>query len=126
MPKRISIEIDGFKHQNPIPGASRVGNIMMSSVISGRGPGGMPETLEGQIANIFQHVRDMLEAAGGGPGNVVKMEFHTADQAAGRAALNVEWEKMFPDPASRPARHTAYTPGGGPALISCTFVAVLD
>ena len=126
MPKRTSIEIDGFKHANPIPGASRVGNIMMSSVISGRGPDGMPDSLEGEVANIFQHVRDMLKAAGGGPENVVKMDFYTADQAAGRAALNGEWEKMFPDPASRPARHTGYAPPGGPGQIRCTFVAVFD
>jgi enamine deaminase RidA (YjgF/YER057c/UK114 family) len=126
MPKRTSIEIEGFKHANPIPGASRVGNIMMSSVISGRGPAGMPDTLEGQIANIFQHVKDMVDAAGGSPANIVKMDFYTADQAAGRAALNGEWEKMFPDPASRPARHTIAAASDGPGQIRCTFVAVFD
>ena len=47
------------------------------------------------------------------------------DPATGRAALNGEWEKMFPDDNSRPARHTLPSPAGGPALVTCDFVAVL-
>jgi 2-iminobutanoate/2-iminopropanoate deaminase len=47
------------------------------------------------------------------------------DQAAGRAALNDEWVKMFPDPDARPARHTLHAAGDGPSLVTCDFVAVL-
>ena len=36
MAKRKSINYPGFKHENPIPNASRIGNILMSSIISGR------------------------------------------------------------------------------------------
>ena len=44
MAKRKSINYPGFKHENPIPNASLVGNILMSSIISGRDPdtGAMP------------------------------------------------------------------------------------
>ena len=38
MAKRKSINWPGFKHENPIPNASRIGNILMSSIMSGRDP----------------------------------------------------------------------------------------
>ncbi|MCA8927067.1 MAG: RidA family protein [Alphaproteobacteria bacterium] len=128
MPKRQSIEIPGFSHANPIPGASRIGNLMMSSVIGGRDPGAstMPPDLGGQIANVFTHIRSAMAAAGGSPDNILRITFYVRDAAEGRAALNGEWEKMFPDPESRPARHTIAVPGSGPGLVSCEFVAVLD
>ena len=64
MAKRRSIEIDGFKHSNPIPGASIVGNLMMSSIIAGRDPktGKLPDSLDGQLACLFGHVRAFVGA----------------------------------------------------------------
>jgi 2-iminobutanoate/2-iminopropanoate deaminase len=128
MPKRQSVNFPGFAHSNPIPNASRIGNLMMSSVISGADPGTRtyPPTLAGQVANIFTHIRAAIEAAGGSPDNIIKITFYVQDQAAGRAALNEEWEKMFPDPDSRPARHTLNSGGSGPSLVTCDFVAVLS
>ncbi len=89
MPKRQSVNFPGFSHQNPIPNASRIGNLMMSSVISGVDPGtrNYPGTLAGQVANIFTHIRRAVEAAGGTPDNIIKVTFYVRDQAAGRAAL---------------------------------------
>ncbi len=123
MARRQSIEIPGFSHANPIPGASRIGNIVMSSVISGRDPetGETPDDMGQQIANIFAHIRSAIAAAGGTPEDIIKITFWVPDPATGRAALNGEWEKMFPDAASRPARHTL----AGAARVSCDFVAVL-
>ena len=43
MAKRKSINYPGFKHENPIPNASRIGNILMSSIISGRDPEDQPD-----------------------------------------------------------------------------------
>ena len=127
MPKRPSVNFPGFSHSNPIPNASRIGNLMMSSVISGVDPGtrNYPGTLAGQVANIFTHIRRAVEAAGGTPDNIVKITFYAQDQGASRAALNEEWVKMFPDPDARPARHTLASGGSGPSLITCDFVAVL-
>jgi hypothetical protein len=34
MAKRTSIDIKGFTHQNPIPNATRIGNILVSGVAS--------------------------------------------------------------------------------------------
>ena len=129
MAKRQSVNFPGFAHQNPIPNASRIGNLMMSSVISGVDPGtrNQPATLAAQVANIFTHIRRAVEAAGGTPDNIIKITFYVKDQAAGRAALNDEWVKMFPDPDSRPARHTvAAVDSGGASQITCDFVAVFE
>ena len=39
MPKRQSINGSKPRHENPIPNASRIGNLVMSSVIVGTNPG---------------------------------------------------------------------------------------
>jgi 2-iminobutanoate/2-iminopropanoate deaminase len=126
MPKRQSINFPGFRHQNPIPNASRIGNVMMSSVISGVDPGtrNMPPELGAQIRNIFGYIRSAVETAGGTPDDIIKITFWMKDPATGRAAVNEEWVKMFPDEASRPARHTLPASGEGPGLVTCDFVAV--
>jgi 2-iminobutanoate/2-iminopropanoate deaminase len=127
MSTRRSINGARARHQNPIPNASRVGNIVMSSVISGANPGtrDMPPDLPGQMKNLFQHIRNDIEAAGGSVDDIVKITFWMQDPTTGRAAINEEWVKMFPDEASRPARHTQPLSGGGNALVTCDFVAVL-
>ena len=45
--------------------------------------------------------------------------------STGRAALNDEWVKMFPDEASRPARHTLQLSGDSPHQVTCDFTAVI-
>ena len=127
MSNRTSIEVPGLEHINPIPNASRIGNLVMSSVIGPRDPatGKTPETLEEQVKNLFLQLSAAIKAAGGTPDDFLKIEFWARDQAAGRAALNGEWEKMFPDPASRPARHTQALPANSPAQIQCAFTAVI-
>jgi enamine deaminase RidA (YjgF/YER057c/UK114 family) len=124
---RLSIEIPGFKHANPIPAASRIGNIVMSGVITGKDArtGKLPDTLEGQCTAMFAHVRAVVEAAGGMPDNILKMTVWLRDPS-NRKVLNEEWTKMFPDPARRPARHTLPHPGGVDALILCDFTAVIE
>ena len=127
MARRQSIEIPGFSHANPIPGASRIGNIVMSSVISGRDPdgGGMPADLDGQIVNVFRHLDSAIRAAGGTPDDILRITFYVKDPVTGRAALNGEWVKMFPEAEARPARHTLTLAGDGPTLVTCEFTAVL-
>jgi 2-iminobutanoate/2-iminopropanoate deaminase len=128
MTRRQSVNFPGFAHSNPIPNASRIGNIMMSSVISGVDPGtrSMPPDLAGQVANLFAHVRNAVEAAGGHVDDIIKINFWMKEPATGRAALNGEWVKMFPDEASRPARHTLALVTDGDALVTCDFVAVFS
>jgi 2-iminobutanoate/2-iminopropanoate deaminase len=127
MAQRQSVNFPGFSHQNPIPNASRVGNIVMSSVIGGSNPGtrDLPLTLEAQVANVFNYIRSAVESAGGTPEHIVKINFYVKDPATQREALNAEWLKMFPDPNSRPARHTQALPADSRALVQADFVAVL-
>ena len=127
MSNRCSINGTRPRHENPIPNASRVGNIVMSSVISGSNPGtrDLPPDLPGQMANLFAHIRGDIEAAGGSVDDIIKITFWVQDPATGRAAINDEWVKMFPNEAARPARHTLPSGPGGRALVTCDFVAVL-
>jgi enamine deaminase RidA (YjgF/YER057c/UK114 family) len=127
MANRKSINYPGFKHENPIPNASRIGNIVMSSIIGPRDPdtGKAPPEAEAQIVAIFRQIRLCIEAAGGSVDDIIKVNFWVRDPAVGRKLLNGEWEKMFPDAQSRPARHTLALPANAPNHVSCDFTAVI-
>jgi len=126
MAKRKSIYIEGFSHANPIPNASRIGNLIVTGVINGVDPatGKVAPTLEQQCAHMFTHVRRIVETGRGSTEDIIKMTVWMAD-ASKREALNHEWLKMFPDKDSRPARHTRPRVGGGDVLIQCDFMAVV-
>ncbi len=123
MSSRQSIEIDGLSHLTAIPVATRIGPLLVSSIIASFAPGTrtVPDSLQDQYANIFIHVGKMLEAAGGDWSHVAKMEFWTP--TADRDALDPLWIEHFPDPASRPSRHT-HVGEGGPAR--ATFIAYIE
>lgn len=127
MTKRQSINGQRPRHENPIPNASRIGNIVMSSVIGGVNPGtrDLPASLEQQVANVFANIRYDVESAGGSVEDIIKITFWVKDPASQRAALNAEWTKMFPDAAARPARHTLTLPADSRALVQADFTAVL-
>jgi len=122
---RRSIEIESFKHLNPIPAATRIGPYVTCSITPpyNAGTRDVPETLEEQIDNLFLHVGQMLEGAGATWDDVAKMTFYVTNPAETRAALNGPWLERFPDPESRPSRHNLKVEGGGPVKISCDFVA---
>jgi len=127
MTRRVSIEVGGFGHENPIPAASRIGPFLFSGVLTGRDPETreMPDTLEDQCANVFHHVAELLAAAGGSTDDIAKLTFWLANYR-NRDALNREWMAMFPDPAARPARQCMAAELDGGSLIQCDLVAVLD
>ncbi len=117
---RRSIEIDSFRHTNPIPAASRIGPMIASSVITPRFPNSteMPDDIETQVENLFAHIGAILQAAGAGWEHVIKLEF-TVPSLDDRAVINGPFLERFPDPGSRPARHTSV----GTAHAQCTFWA---
>ena len=123
MAKRQSISIDGLSHRTAIPVASRIGPLLVSSVIAPFNPGtrDVPETIEEQYANIFRHVGLMLEAAGADWSDIAKMEFWTP--TADRGALDPLWVEKFPDEDSRPARHTHVGTGDS---ARATFIAFIE
>jgi enamine deaminase RidA (YjgF/YER057c/UK114 family) len=126
MSDRTSINF-GRKHANPIPNACRIGNLVMSSVIIGTDPvsGEMPPDMETQCSNMFVHVRGIAETAGGSTDDIIKMTVWLKN-LNDRAALNEEWLRMFPDPASRPARHAHQYVGDLTALIQCDVTLYLS
>ena len=125
MAKRKSIHIEGFAHKNPIPVGSRLGNMLMTGIITGMDPatGKVAATLEAQCAFMFQHVRAIMAAAGGSTDDIIKMSVWMADRSQ-REVLNREWLKMFPDEHARPARHTSQANLEGGQLINCDITAV--
>jgi enamine deaminase RidA (YjgF/YER057c/UK114 family) len=126
MAKRESIHIKDFVHKNPIPNASRIGNIVVSGALMGRDPetDKPGATLADQCRLIFLHMKSTVEAAGGTTDDIIKVTVWLKD-ASDRAALNDEWVKMFPDPESRPARHVQNDTSDNPYLVHCDFMAVL-
>jgi 2-iminobutanoate/2-iminopropanoate deaminase len=126
MARRKSIHVEGFRHAAPIPSACRVGNLVVSGGIHGIDPktGKIAATLEEQCRFMFHHVRRIVEASGASTDDIVKMTVWMNDRAQ-REALNKEWLAMFPDEATRPARHTIKGDLEGGMLIQCDVTAVI-
>jgi 2-iminobutanoate/2-iminopropanoate deaminase len=125
MDRRLSIEIPGLAHKNPIPAACRIGPLLTTSVITGQDPstGQCPDGIEAQCAQMFANVRQILAAGGAEPEDVAKINVWLKDLAL-RPHVNKEWLLMFPDPHSRPARHTFQAsdlPQG--MLVQCDVIA---
>jgi len=124
---RRSIYADSFSHKNPIPAASRIDNMLYSGSIQGTDPatGAYGSTIERQCELMFDHVRRIVEAGGGSLADIIKMTVWMRDRSQ-RAALNTVWLRDFPDPQSRPARHTMQADLDGDKLIECDFIAILN
>ncbi|MEA2983618.1 MAG: 2-iminobutanoate/2-iminopropanoate deaminase [Alphaproteobacteria bacterium] len=122
---RRSIYIDEFAHKNPIPNASRIGNIIASGFIRGVDPAtqALPATLEQQCKFMFANLRFTVEAGGGRVEDIIKVTFWMEELQ--RKAINDEWVRMFPDPAARPARQTMAVPMEPGVLVQCDFMAVI-
>jgi len=128
MEKRQSINVPGASHVNPIPSACRRGPFVVTGAISGTDPetGKVPGELDAQCRAMFANVRWVMEAAGGTPEDIVKMTVWITDRAL-RPILNTHWVEMFPDPHSRPARHTMTSHDlAAPMQIQCDIMAVLS
>ncbi|TPN85604.1 RidA family protein [Mesorhizobium sp. CU2] len=126
MDRRRSIYIPGFRHKNPIPNAAIIGDLLMSGVINGVDPatGELADGLDDQCRFMFAHVRAIVEAAGGTTGDILKITVWMRDRSK-REALNREWLAMFPDEASRPARHSFQAELEGRIEIQCDVTAVI-
>jgi len=108
MSRRASIEVEGLGHGvNPIPTGARVGPLICSSGIMGadRSTGILPSDGREQVRLVFDNLRQFLSVAGASPDDLVRVGVLLAEPSL-RSAVNEEWVAMFPDEASRPARHT--------------------
>lgn len=127
MEQRRSIDVPGARHVNPIPSACRRGPFVVTGAISGADPqtGKVNPDLDAQCGAMFANVGRVMAAAGGTPADIVKMTVWITDRAL-RETLNRHWVAMFPDPHSRPARHTMTSPDlAAPMQIQCDIMAVL-
>ncbi|MDQ4114396.1 MAG: RidA family protein [Actinomycetota bacterium] len=124
--QRVSIELPGFSHVNPIPAASRIGPFLATGAITGRDPetGEMSPDADQQFAYVFDHVRRLMAEVGGSTDDILKMTFHLADPND-REALNREWIAMFPDPASRPARQAVAARLDRGSVVHCDLLAIV-
>jgi enamine deaminase RidA (YjgF/YER057c/UK114 family) len=73
---------------------------------------------------MFQHLRSVIEAAGGTTDDIIKLTVWMADRSE-REAVNREWLAMFPNPENRPARQTLQAELGGGIRVQCDFLAVI-
>jgi 2-iminobutanoate/2-iminopropanoate deaminase len=123
---RESFHVPPMVHQNPIPTAARTGNMLYTSVISGRDPdtGKVPESPAEQAVNAFKILRMILDKAGASTGDVAKVTVFLKDNAY-REHVNKPWVEMFPDEHSRPARHAIVDPHLG-ALLQIEAIAVVQ
>ena len=127
MASRASFEVQGYSHgRNPIPAVARIGNVIMTGGISGIDlvTGKMPASIETQCANMFDLAAKILQAADACLDDVIKVTVFLKPELS-RDALNSQWLRHFPDPHSRPVRHTLinpYLPGG--MLVQCEMTAV--
>lgn len=123
---RKSVDAAGCEHATPIPSASRIGPVLASSVIVPYAVGTrqFPEDVGEQVTNVFRRAGLILAEAGAGWDHVLRITFFTTGSAT-RDAIDAAWTDHFPDPASRPARHTqiAALPAG--MDVQCEFLAVL-
>lgn len=106
-PLRRSFDIASMPHGNPIPSVTRIGPLVVSSIIASRNPGTaeVPDLLADQLDNLFHHAGELLTAAGANWEQVIRMNFFLPS-LDDRVALNVPWVRFFPDPDSRPTRNT--------------------
>jgi 2-iminobutanoate/2-iminopropanoate deaminase len=116
MAKRASLNLDGAAHSVPIPTATRVGPLVMSSTITPRpgDPDGGTDPVDyvQQTRAIFRDVTRAIEGLGGSLDDIAKMNFFVPVREI-RSSIDVVWLEVFPDEHSRPARHVIVyaTPG---------------
>lgn len=124
--RRRSIEVEGLAHGGlPIPVASRVGDLIATGGVRGVDPstGQVPEDAAEQARLMFANLERVVRAAGADPADILKVTIWIGAPEV-RAAVNPPWSALFPDPASRPARHIVmheFPPG---MLIQCEALAV--
>lgn len=128
MSRRRVIEIPGVNHgEQPFPMAVRAGSLLVSSGVHGMdaSTSQIPDDPDQQIANMFDNIQVLLEAAGGSVDDIVQILLTLTDRSL-RVAVNEHWVRLFPDPADRPTRNTQFRELGGNSVCSALVTAVLD
>tara|TARA_B110000008_G_scaffold198457_1_gene196993 strand:- start:163 stop:546 length:384 start_codon:yes stop_codon:yes gene_type:complete len=114
-------------HKNPIPAAAIHRGILISSVISGKSAvtDAYPEDKTEQISLVFKYIENIISEAGGIVQDIIKLDLYFSDKSD-RLLVNPEWEKMFPNPKERPARHAQIGDLPKNCCLQVTIMAVID
>ena len=115
------------RHKNPIPAAAIHGGILISSVISGKSlvMDAYSKDKKEQISLVFEYIEKIILEAGGSVQDIIKMDLYFRDKSD-RSLVNPEWEKMFPNPKERPARHAQIGDLPKNCCLQVTITAVID
>jgi len=125
---RQSFNIPGANHgTTPIPSATRVGNMLFSSGLMGADPltGELSADAQAQVKQAFLNLDAVLNTAGSCLGDVAHLTVSLVDISI-RDHVNREWLQRFPDPNSRPARHTNVKDLRAGMLVQLEVVAVIN
>ena len=126
--QREIISLPGIPHNAPLPTGAKIGNIVVSSAISGREPGSgeFSEDPDRQAATLFANIRAFMEKAGGSPDNIVSMNFYLKESKYNEN-VNKAWIEMFPT-ENRPARENHVKTDGmyGGRYFDASLIAVLS
>ena len=112
-------------HENPIPHASKINGLIMSSSISGKSSHSRsysPDKRK-QIALAFKNFEVLLEECKLTPQDVLKVEMYFQNKKD-RGIVNEFWEDLYQNESNRPSRHSheASLPTG--CIFQMTFVAL--
>lgn len=106
--------------------AIRIDNMVYSSGIHAMDPatGTIPEGSARQVELVFQHMRTIVESAGGSTDDIALVTFNVMDDSI-RPLVSAEWLKMFPNERDWPARNTYIVDLGFGMIIHTMMTAVL-
>jgi 2-iminobutanoate/2-iminopropanoate deaminase len=124
--KRENFEIPGVSHHDPIPMAARIGNLAMSSGMSGDDPktGKVPEGVEAQAEGSFANMQRMVEIVGGTTANIAHVTILVKEYSS-IPTIEKYWQQMFPDAGNRPAMHLMKLGLQGSGQVQLHMTAVL-
>ena len=112
-------------HENPIPHAARISDLIMSSSISGKNPKTKSYSFDKrkQIALAFKHFEALLEECKLEPQDVLKVEMYFQSKED-RNIVNEFWNNLYQNESYRPARlsHQSSLPKG--CVFQMTFFAL--
>ena len=74
---------------------------------------------------MFKYIENIISEAGGSVQDIIKMDLYFRDKND-RSLVNPEWEKMFPNPKNRPARHAQIGDLPENCCLQVTIMAVID
>ena len=112
-------------HENPIPHAAKVNNLIMSSAISGKdkNTGLYSPEKESQIKIAFKYFRELLASCNCSPQDVIKIDMFFQDKND-RTLVNKFWEETYPNINLRPARHSHQSALPKGCIFQITFTAL--